>query len=101
MLHCRAHQCWCVLCQHITLLPACLCSCATPQGLAEHSEDPLHYIDVPYVKDNVPGAPAELNVSSNPWAINQGVATLRSSAALELDRARALRFVLVRRAASA
>lgn len=49
---------------------------------------------MPYVKDDVPGAPAQLNVSSNPWAINQGVATLRSSAALDLDRARALRFVL-------
>ena len=51
---------------------------------------------MPYVKDDVPGAPAQLNVSSNPWAINQGVATLRSSAALDLDRARALRFVHVK-----
>ena len=48
---------------------------------------------MPYIKDDVKNVPAELNVSSNPWAINQGVSTLRSTAALDLDRARALRFV--------
>jgi hypothetical protein len=37
---------------------------------------------------------ARAQVSVNPWAINQGVATLKSASAISLDQARQLRFVI-------
>ena len=63
------------------------------KGLSENIESVLHYIDIPVVRGGVPSTPA-LNVSCNPWAIDQAVATLSSSAAVSLDRARQLRFLL-------
>ena len=64
------------------------------KGLAENVESPLHYIDIPVVRGSVPDVPPALNVSCNPWAIDQAVVTLSSAYAISIDQARQLRFLL-------
>ena len=54
-----------------------------------------HYIDLPIFRGRIyfPFLAADLNVSSNPWAINQALKTLSSTKAPNMDLSRSLRFL--------
>jgi S1/P1 Nuclease len=62
----------------------------------DSSESIWHYVDLPVFRGSIyfPFLASELNISSNPWAINQALKTLSSTRAPQIDLSRSIRFLI-------